>query len=186
MIKNVSKDFSDSHYHEWSYKTLISHDFTPNKSMIHQTVQPTQELLTPSVDMIDMSDDIYAMHRKFGVHKAVNELSLDKKLAYLKFRLNFVQEEVTETLKAFDDKDAEEIVDGLIDTIVVAIGTLDAFGINTNQAWREVLYANMSKEPGVNPNRPNEFGLPDLIKPEGWEKPSHEGNHGELPAIFNA
>ena len=38
----------------------------------------------------------------------------------------------------------------------------------------------MAKEPGVKPGRPNPFGLPDLIKPEGWQGPNHEDNHGNL------
>jgi hypothetical protein len=28
--------------------------------------------------------------------------------------------------------------------------------------------------------RPNPLGLPDLIKPEYWQSPSHKGNTGEL------
>ena len=77
--------------------------------------------------------------------------------------------------------DAEEIVDGLIDLCVVAIGTLDAFNVDGNKAWDEVLKANMQKEVGVKESRPNPLGLPDLIKPEGWEAPSHKGNYGDLP-----
>ena len=40
--------------------------------------------------------------------------------------------------------------------------------------------ANMSKESGVKPGRPNPFGLPDLIKPADWQGPDHEGNHGDF------
>jgi len=76
--------------------------------------------------------------------------------------------------------DSEEIVDGLIDLCVVAIGTLDAFGVDPYKAWDEVLRANMAKEVGVKPTRPNPLGVPDLIKPDNWEAPSHEGNHGKL------
>ena len=39
----------------------------------------------------------------------------------------------------------------------------------------------MMKEVGVKPSRPNPLGLPDLIKPEDWEAPNHEGNYGDLP-----
>ena len=74
--------------------------------------------------------------------------------------------------------DGEEIVDGLIDLCVVAIGTLDAFGVDAYKAWDEVLKANMSKNVGVKEGRPNPLGLPDLMKPEGWQAPSHQGNHG--------
>ena len=86
-----------------------------------------------------------------------------------------------EPFVAFTNRDAEEIVDGLIDLCVVAIGTLDAFGVDANKAWNEVLKANLSKEVGIKPERPNPLGLPDLVKPEGWQAPNHEDNHGKFP-----
>jgi hypothetical protein len=67
---------------------------------------------------------------------------------------------------------------------VVAIGTLDSFEVDANEAWNEVLIANMNKKTGVNASRPNPMGLPDLIKPEGWKAPSHDGNHGLLSKVF--
>jgi predicted HAD superfamily Cof-like phosphohydrolase len=79
---------------------------------------------------------------------------------------------------------AEEIVDALIDLCVVAIGTLDAYGVNSYKAWDEVHAANMNKEVGIKESRPNPLGLPDLIKPEGWTAPSHAGNHGLIAKIY--
>ncbi len=70
------------------------------------------------------------------------------------------------------------------DGIVFAIGTLDVFGVDGNLAWDRVYQANMLKHPGVKPGRPNPFGLPDLLKPDGWEAPSHEGNHGTFSNIL--
>ena len=129
--------------------------------------------------------DINDMHRKFGVHEWVNErvqLGDKEKLEkFLEFRLKFLEEELNETrAAALFDKNPEEIVDGLIDLCVVAIGTMDAFGIDAHKAWDEIHNANMSKEPGVKESRPNPLGLPDLIKPEGWKGPSHRDNHGYL------
>ena len=74
-------------------------------------------------------------------------------------------------------------MDGCIDLCVVAIGTLEAFGVDAHKAWDEVHAANMAKEVGVNSSRKNDFGLPDLIKPKSWENPSHEGNHGRLSEL---
>lgn len=127
--------------------------------------------------------DINDMHRKFGVHKWMSEQLVagdkEKLSKFLEFRLNFLQEELDETRAAVIlDKNPEEIVDGLIDLCVVAIGTLDAFGVDAYKAWDEVHNANMSKEPGVKESRPNPLGLPDLIKPEGWKGPEHRDNHG--------
>ena len=126
--------------------------------------------------------DIHGMQKKYETHKWV-KINPEKLRDFLKFRINFLQEELDETRKAYVMKDNEEIVDGLIDLCVVAIGTLDAFDIDANKAWDAVLKANMKKEVGKKETRPNPLGLPDLVKPEGWEAPSHEGNHGKLNDI---
>ena len=133
--------------------------------------------------MTDWVNDIYMMHNKFGVRDWFEENKGDKDLMakYLRFRLKMCTEELNETIDAaLFDKDSEEIVDGLIDLCVFAIGTLDVFGVDANDAWDRVYSANMAKEPGIKPGRPNPFGLPDLLKPSGWTAPSHEGNHGNL------
>ena len=135
--------------------------------------------------MKDWVKDIRDMQFKYGVHKWIhdNRKDKDRLRAYLDFRINFLHEELDETEAAMVNMDAEEIVDGLIDLCVVAIGTLDAFGIDANKAWDEVLKANLAKEVGVKPERPNPLGLPDLIKPADWEGPSHKDNHGKLNNI---
>ena len=132
----------------------------------------------------DWVQDINKMHEKYGVRPVVKKMTRSDLRRFLNFRVKFLEEELNETKLASDKEafvDAEEVVDGLIDLCVVAIGTLDAFGIDADKAWDRVHAANMSKEPGVKPGRPNPLGLPDLMKPEGWEAPSHEGNHGYLP-----
>ena len=84
--------------------------------------------------------------------------------------------------KKVDEKKIKDsmLVDGLIDLIVVAIGTLDILGVDTDKAWDEVHGANMSKEPGIKESRPNPLGLPDMIKKPDWKGPNHEGNTGRL------
>ena len=132
--------------------------------------------------MNDWANDIYMIHNKFGVKEwfEANKDNKDLMDKYLRFRLSMCKEELDETLAAIDNKDPEEIVDGLIDLCVFAIGTLDVFGIDAHKAWDSVYEANMSKSPGVKEGRPNPFGLPDLIKPDGWTAPSHEDNHGDF------
>jgi len=129
--------------------------------------------------------DINEMQDKYGVHKWIhdNQNESDNLRKYLEFRVDFLQEELNETEAALINMDSEEIVDGLIDLCVVAIGTLDAFGVDPYKAWDEVLKANLAKEVGVKPSRPNPLGLPDLIKPEDWEGPDHSDNHGKLNNI---
>ena len=127
--------------------------------------------------------DIAEMQGKYHTRKWVKN-NPDKLKDFLKFRLEFLNEELGETWKAFEDKDADELVDGLIDLCVIAIGTLDAFDINAYKAWDAVHTANMSKSIGRKESRPNPLGLPDLIKPEGWKAPSHLDNIGLLDETF--
>lgn len=123
----------------------------------------------------DWCEDINNMHKHFGFHEAVEKLDNDKLNQYLKFRIDFLQEELNELKSA---ESGEDVVDALIDLCVVAIGTLDLYNVDYYKAWDEVHKANMSKKAGIKPNRPNPLGLPDLMKPEGWVGPSHKGNHG--------
>lgn len=129
--------------------------------------------------------DIHEMHTKFGHLDAVKNMEPETLRAMLKFRIDFLQEELDETRKALDeDFDPEEIVDGCIDLCVVAIGTLDLFDVDVQEAWNRVHAANMSKEAGIKPGRPNPLGLPDLMKPEGWVAPNHLDNHGFMAKAF--
>lgn len=131
--------------------------------------------------------DMVVMHQKFGVDKWMDKekVSKDSRLnEYMKFRIGMMQEELDETKVAFENKNEEEVVDGIIDLCVFAIGTLEVFGVDANKAWDQVYHANISKEVGIKEGRPNPLGLPDLVKPEGWEGPSHEGNHGNISDSF--
>lgn len=130
----------------------------------------------------DWVKDIHLMQAKYLTRSWVNA-NPEKLKKFLEFRVDFLKEELMETQAALTNNDAEEIVDGLIDLCVVAIGTLDAFGVDPYKAWDAVLEANMNKQVGKKPTRPNPLGVPDLIKPEGWTAPSHEGNHGKFNDI---
>ena len=125
--------------------------------------------------------DIQNMHKHYNVHQAIEKMDKNLLKELLKFRINFLKEELTELETA---ENAEDVVDALVDLCVVAIGTLDCFNVDADEAWCRVLDANMKKVPGVKESRPNPLGLPDLMKPEGWVAPSHEGNHGRLTEIF--
>lgn len=131
----------------------------------------------------DWVKDIHDMQTKYGTRDWVKNADKEQLKRFLEFRIDFLREELDETETALISIDSEEIVDGLIDLCVVAIGTLDAFGVDPYKAWDSVLKANMMKEVGVKEGRPNPLGLPDLVKPENWEPPSHEGNHGKFNDI---
>jgi hypothetical protein len=125
--------------------------------------------------------DIEYMHRKFGVNPIVREFDKEKLKAFLEFRIKFLHEELDEMKKA---DNADDVVDALIDLCVVAIGTLNAFDVDSEKAWAAVYEANIVKQVGVKESRPNPLGLPDLIKPQGWTAPSHADNVGLLGPIF--
>jgi predicted HAD superfamily Cof-like phosphohydrolase len=127
-----------------------------------------------------VSDDMKMMHDYYGIRTRINELSKEELMTFLKFRFDFLEEELTEGREAIANNDAEEIVDSLIDLVVVAVGTIDLFDVDFKDAWYKVLEANMTKEVGINESRDNPLGLPDLVKPSSWKNPSHEGNHGLL------
>ena len=131
--------------------------------------------------------DIADMHQKYGVNPVVRNFDKDKLAAFLKFRIDFLQEELDEMRNAVANRQAsvldttnasDDVVDALIDLCVVAIGTLDVFDVNAYEAWDRVHKANMNKEVGVKASRPNPLGLPDLVKPEGWVAPTHKDNLG--------
>ena len=133
--------------------------------------------------------DMQDMHKKYGVNKWMqaeqqSDVPVRRLKEYMEFRIGMMQEELDETKEAFELKDAPGMVDGIIDLCVFAIGTLEVFGVDASKAWDEVYKANMSKEVGIKEGRPNPLGLPDLVKPEGWTGPNHEGNHGNITDSF--
>ncbi len=133
----------------------------------------------------DVVGDLEDLHAKFGDKPAlVAGMPPEVRAAYWRFRLDFLTEELREILEATDRGDADAAVDGLVDLVVVAIGTAHAFGVDFREAWRVVHLANMAKSPGENPTRPNPFGLPDLVKPPGWSAPRHDENVGVLSELF--
>ena len=120
------------------------------------------------------------MHSHYKVHPVIDNMDGEKLKKFLEFRINFLQEELDELKTA---EGPEDVVDALIDLCVVAIGTLDGFNVDAYKAWDEVLEANMNKEVGIKEGRPNPLGLPDLMKPAGWQAPSHYGNYGHLEKV---
>lgn len=138
----------------------------------------------------NMPLDLAYMHNHYGFDKE----KITRK--HLLHRIDFLMEELTEIKDALKESEyrnlsfydlqeiGAKIVDGHIDLVVVALGTLDLIGIKTWLAWEQVYKANMSKVVGQNPNRPNSDGI-DLVKPEGWKAPSHSNNTGNLVHILS-
>lgn len=123
--------------------------------------------------MSTLVEDIEELTTKFGFR----DEPLTKKKMW--FRLSLLEEELNELKTAVYTDNAEEIVDSLIDLTVVALGTLAIANVDIQEAWNEVHRANISKKRGIKPGREASGGF-DLIKPEGWKGPEHEGNTGRL------
>lgn len=125
-------------------------------------------------------EDMRKLYAKYGFLD--NPLTLKR----LQFRIKTLQlEEYDELEDALENKDSEEVVDALVDTIVIAAGTLELLGIDTDKAWNEVLKANINKQRGIKSTRPESGGF-DLAKPNNWKPPSHKNNLGILPEMFKA
>jgi Phosphoribosyl-ATP pyrophosphohydrolase len=134
-----------------------------------------------------VNDNPDNMHGCYGVSTIIDTVKswpIEKQLAFLQFRIDFIHEECTELDEAHNQRDADKVIDALIDICVIAIGTLYVFGVDVKKAWYQVHDANMIKTPGTSPERPNDFGLPDLLKPKGWTPPSHLNNLGLLEGIY--
>ncbi|QGZ14195.1 hydrolase [Rhizobium phage RL2RES] len=128
------------------------------------------------------------MHRKYGFYDSVDGFDKEKFLKFLEFRAEKqITEEVTEFLQAIkdyryaaerDDVDAmkaaiHEINDAIIDMAVFMFGTatFTMTQAEMESSYSTVMEANLKKERGIKPGRPNPMGLPDLLKPEGWTAP---------------
>lgn len=131
-------------------------------------------------------EDTKNLLAKMGTASALNQHSGNKEVlqSFIQIRKNFLQEEIDELEKAFSENDAEGIVDAFVDGIVVGVDTLLLMGVDPDVAWNRVYSANITKTPGINHTRPNPFGLPDLIKPDDFVAPCHEGNLGLFQKAF--
>lgn len=145
---------------------------------IFLTRQEAEDILKTALTVRNPIIDNVTFQRKYRFdEQPVSKKNLD-------FRMELLKEEYEETTKAYSENDAEEFVDGLVDLVVIALGTLHLSGVSANEAWSEVFRANMSKVRGIKPGREQSGGF-DVYKPEGWVAPDHSKNHGKLDELFN-
>ena len=140
--------------------------------------------------MKKLIDDITELHKKMGVDKPKGT-----DYTHALFRMKFLMEELHETIEACGlhyDKNfhdifnkykgkinEEEVLDGLVDMMVVLVGTAHFFGYTNDidgttlleRAWDRVQEANMSKVPVKSAEESKRGSKFDLLKPEGWKKP---------------
>lgn len=145
-------------------------------------------------------DDVGAFHTKFGLPTPATVPPQALTFDLLKFRLNFLIEELRELAEAYHldnlsenlrvlqiglsiiPKPEDVVVDlakagdALIDLTYVALGTLHFMGLPGNGMWDEVQRANLSKEraTGADDPRSKRGHASDVVKPAGWVGPQHE------------
>jgi predicted HAD superfamily Cof-like phosphohydrolase len=118
--------------------------------------------------------DILDFHEKFRVPLAPKHTLLEGEA--LKFRLDFLQEELDELRKAHEEGNLEDAVDALIDLEVVLLGTGQFMGISEEayeNHWEEVHRANMTKERCTDASQSKRGTALDIRKPAGWVGPNH-------------
>lgn len=116
-----------------------------------------------------MFKDIKEFHLKFGLTYAGPPKALDKQAAT--FRMDFMDEELCEYVKATSEGDLEGQLDALVDLVYVALGTAYMQGFDFEEAWRRVHAANMQKVRANKLSDSKRGSLYDVVKPEGWTPP---------------
>jgi predicted HAD superfamily Cof-like phosphohydrolase len=117
--------------------------------------------------------DVGVFHEKFGLRHGngqdVGPVDIPDDL--MQFRINFMQEELDEFVRASKTMDHAEMADALIDLVYVAMGTAHMFGYPWNRLWDDVQRANMTKERATAATASERGGQWDVVKPEGWRPP---------------
>lgn len=136
--------------------------------------------------------DVQAFHRKFGLERPEQPLAqLNPDVA--EFRIKFMAEELIEYAKTqgFDlaftvddsqtparDMSIDGAIDGLLDLVYVAYGTVDLHGFEAQPHWDQIQRANMSKERAQDAEhskaKTGRGHQLDVVKPEGWQPPDHK------------
>jgi len=119
-------------------------------------------------------EDVQEFHKKFGLPTAINEPHLASE-DVMNFRLGFLMEELDEIADGYDRDNLEDVADGIIDLIYVAVGTGLFLGLPLDRLWDEVHQANMHKERAESSEDSKRNSSFDVVKPAGWKAPDIKG-----------
>jgi predicted HAD superfamily Cof-like phosphohydrolase len=120
--------------------------------------------------------DVGIFHKRFGLPTYADGRKpqlLDHDT--LRYRTNFMQEELDEFVKATADKSLADAADALADLVYVALGTAHLMGVPFEEIWTEVQRANMTKVRAVSADDPlskRKHHL-DVVKPADFVPPDH-------------
>ena len=123
------------------------------------------------MQQMNLFNDINEFSQKFGLPQPAQPKLLDH--IDMHFRMQFMYEELREIQEGYSGKDIEEVFDGLIDLVYVALGTAWLMNLPFNDGWARVHLANMQKERAMSAGdtRSKRGHRWDIVKPEGWEAP---------------
>jgi predicted HAD superfamily Cof-like phosphohydrolase len=125
----------------------------------------------------DPLGDIEDFHVRFGLQQNNAIVPVGEERDHISpeewdLRIRRLVDEVVETQVAHEENDDEEILDGLVDLMYIALGTAYRRGWDFAEAWKRVHVKNMLKERGA--QHTSQYGSTyDIVKPEGWTPPSH-------------
>jgi len=93
----------------------------------------------------------------------------------VRYRVNFMQEELDEFKDAVANRDPAAMLDALCDLAWVAMGTAHYFNLPFHEAWMEVARSNLAKERRTVPDANHKRGAVEkIVKPDGWQPPQLE------------
>lgn len=140
------------------------------EAQLRQQVTELQTRMTEMVGerrAVDWTEHVRQLFRVFD--QAMPDKPGFPDEATIALRRKMLREEYTETMDALDARDLPEVVDGCIDTIVVALGMLVAFGVDPRPIWTAIHENNLTKAGGpVSADGKR-------MKPPGWVPPDVEG-----------
>ena len=114
-------------------------------------------------------DDVEELRKKFELPIASEPTLLDRET--LQFRVKFLMEEVSELVKAHNDRDLVAAADAIVDIVYVAFGGALEMGLPFDKLWNAVHAANIAKIKVDPENLGKRKFVHDLIKPAGWVSP---------------
>jgi predicted HAD superfamily Cof-like phosphohydrolase len=115
---------------------------------------------------MDMMEKLKEFHEKFGLAYNGPPHQLSAEVGFN--RIDFMNEELTEYIRAWQDQDLEKMLDALGDLVYVVLGTAYLHGFNFNEAFKRIHETNLKKIRVVGAGEAHKF---DIVKPEGWEPP---------------
>ena len=121
---------------------------------------------------VSLNNQGHGLHRWLVETGMATPPSIDIPQELIDFRLKFLHEELKEIEEGYASGDLEQVADGLVDLIYVALGTAHLHRLPFDRLFDEVQRANMRKVRAASSSDSKRGSSYDVVKPEGWTKPN--------------